>query len=81
MVVVNIYEAKTSLSKLVELTLEGEEVVIAKHGRPLVRMSPVEGKAAKQPTVGFMAGQFEIPEDFDTMMLDEIAALFEGDGQ
>ena len=77
MPVVNMYEAKTNFSKLVALALEGEEVVIAKHGRPLVKMCPVENKKAKQPIVGFMAGQFEIPEDFDTMMQDEIIAMFE----
>ena len=79
MAVVNMYEAKTNFSKLVALALEGEEVFIAKHGRTLVKLSPVENVNIKQPNVGFMAGQFEIPKDFDTVMQDEIIAMFEGD--
>ena len=76
---VNMHEAKTHLSRLVERAIEGEDVVIAKSGKPLVRLVPVE-----QPVVdtskrlGFLRGQFKIPDDFDTMMADEIDEMFNG---
>ena len=73
---VNIHEAKTQLSKLIAMAVEGESFIIAKAGKPLVK---VEAIAAKKPQrIGFLQGQFEVPDDFDTMFAEEIREMFEG---
>ena len=73
---VNIHEAKTHLSKLIEMAVQGEPFIIAKAGKPLVR---VEAIAAKTPQrIGFLEGQFEVPDDFDTMFAKEIEEMFHG---
>lgn len=74
--VVNMHEAKTHLSRLVDAAVNGEPFVIAKAGKPLVRVTSIEPPAAPQ-RLGFLAGQFKIPDDFDAMGRDEIADLFE----
>ena len=74
----NIHAAKTHLSALVEKAAAGEPFIIAKAGRPMVVVSPYT-ETAPLPRVGFMKGMSLIPEDFDTMFSDEIAAMFEGD--
>ncbi len=73
---VNMHEAKTHLSKLVDAAIHGEPFVIAKAGKPLVKVVMVEAAAPKR--IGFLEGQFEVPEDFDTMFAEEIQAMFEG---
>jgi prevent-host-death family protein len=75
MVTVNIHEAKTHLSKLVERAARGETVVIAKAGKPLVRLSALAAPAEPR-RLGFLAGQIEVPDDFDVLGAEEIAALF-----
>jgi prevent-host-death family protein len=76
---VNIHYAKTHLSKLIEKAVRGEPFIIAKAGKPLVKVSAIDQpEAPPKRRIGFMAGQFTIPEDFDTMYADEIADLFEG---
>ena len=78
MITVNIHEAKTHLSRLIEKAVGGETFVIAKAGKPLVRVTAVDAPAPKaMKRVGFMEGQFEIPEDFDKMHADEIVRMFE----
>lgn len=76
---VNIHEAKTHLSRLIEEALQGEPFIIAKAGKPVVKVTAID---APEPTakrrLGFLSGQFSIPEDFDQMGADEIAAAFEG---
>ncbi|WP_322058460.1 type II toxin-antitoxin system Phd/YefM family antitoxin [Paraburkholderia sp. J63] len=76
----NIHEAKTQLSRLVDEAVHGgEPFIIAKAGRPLVKVVPLDAPAAaQQRRIGFMAGQIQVPADFDTMGADEIAGLFEG---
>jgi prevent-host-death family protein len=76
MKIVNIHEAKTHLSRLVEEAAKGKPFVIAKAGTPLVKVVPVE-KAAKPQRFGFMLGEFSIPDDFDQMGAEEIAEMFE----
>lgn len=78
MLTVNIHEAKTHLSKLVDKAAKGEPFVIAKAGKPLVKVVSLESPKKPQ-RLGFMAGQFSIPEDFDRMDEQEIAVLFEGE--
>lgn len=77
--VVNMHEAKTHLSKLVAKATEGEGFIIAKSGKPLVKVVPLDcpDPSAKK-RIGFMAGQFEVPDDFNEMGRDEIERLFGG---
>jgi prevent-host-death family protein len=72
---VNIHEAKTQLSRLVDRAARGESFVIAKAGKPLVKVSALEAPAKPQ-RLGFLKGEIEVPDDFDRMGEDEIAALF-----
>lgn len=75
MVTVNMHEAKTQLSRLVDRAAKGESFVIAKAGKPLVKVSALEAPAAAQ-RLGFLAGEIEVPHDFDRMGESEIEALF-----
>jgi len=75
MVTVNIHEAKTQLSKLVDQAAKGEPFVIAKAGKPLVKVTAIEAPAAPK-RLGFLAGEILVPDDFDRMGEAEIAALF-----
>jgi prevent-host-death family protein len=76
----NIHDAKTQLSRLVEQAARGESFVIAKAGKPMVKVVALDAPATGQMRrFGFMAGQIEAPEDFNTMGAAEIAALFEGE--
>jgi prevent-host-death family protein len=79
MVTVNIHEAKTHLSRLIERAAKGEPVVIAKAGKPLVRMVAVETPEAPR-RLGFMVGEIAVPDDFDRMGQAEIETLFGADG-
>lgn len=74
---VNIREAKAQLSRLVDQAAKGEPFVIAKAGKPMVKVVAVDApEAAKQRRFGFLAGQFRYPEDFDTWAQDEILEMF-----
>lgn len=73
--VVNIHEAKTQLSKLVDRAARGEAFVIAKAGKPMVKVAAVGAPAAPR-RLGFLAGEISVPRDFDRMGGAEIAALF-----
>ena len=78
---VNLHEAKTHLSRLVAEAVAGEGFVICKAGKPLVRVTRLEGAADPAPPrrrLGLLAGQCSVPDDFDTLAADTIAALFEG---
>ena len=78
MLVVNIHEAKTQLSRLVERAANGEPFVIAKAGKPLVKVTAIDAPAAPR-RLGFLAGEIAVPDDFDRMGEAEIANLFEGE--
>jgi prevent-host-death family protein len=77
---VNIHEAKTHLSKLVDQAAKGEPFVIAKAGKPLVKVVPLDAPEAPR-RLGFLVGidSWVVPDDFDRMCEDEIVALFEGE--
>ena len=79
MVTVNIHEAKTQLSKLVDQAVKGEPFVIAKAGKPLVKVTALDAPLVPQ-RLGFLAGEIAVPEDFDRMGEAEIARLF-GSGE
>lgn len=74
---VNIHNAKTNLSRLVDRAAKGEPFIIAKAGKPLVKVVPIDQPTAAQVRrVGFMAGQISVPDDFDRMGADEIEQMF-----
>jgi prevent-host-death family protein len=74
---VNVYEAKTQLSKLINRALAGEDVVIARAGTPLVRLVPVQSQATRR-IPGSARGQIWMADDFDDLP-EEIAAAFRGE--
>ena len=77
---VNMHEAKTQLSRLVEAAANGEPFIIARAGKPLVKVLALDAPdAGKRSRIGFLAGEISVPEDFDRMGSAEIEALFEGD--
>jgi antitoxin (DNA-binding transcriptional repressor) of toxin-antitoxin stability system len=77
MQIVSIHEAKTQLSKLIDRAAQGESFIIAKAGKPLVKVSRLDTPEANTKNrLGFMVGQITLPEDFDQMGKDEIAELF-----
>ncbi len=79
MLTVNIHEAKTQLSKLVEQAAQGEAFIIAKAGTPMVKVIPLEpAETGTASRLGFMAGEFSVPDDFDQMGSGEIERLFSG---
>lgn len=75
MVTVNIHEAKTKLSKLIDQAVKGETFLIAKAGKPLVKVAALDAPRTPQ-RLGFLEGEIAVPEDFDRMGEAEIAALF-----
>ena len=75
---VNMHEAKTHLSRLVDEAAKGEPFIIAKAGKPLVKVVPIDTPAAPR-RIGFMDGEIEIPDDFNRMFEAEIVAMFEGE--
>ncbi len=75
--VYNLYAAKTSLSRLVERAAQGEEIIIAKAGKPMARLGPVNKSPARRQPGGW-EGKVFIAEDFDEPLPEEILAAFEG---
>ena len=76
----NIHEAKTHLSRLVEQAAKGKPFVIAKAGKPLVKVTSLDTPVAGQiRRLGFMQGSFVVPDDFDCIGNTEIDRLFGGD--
>lgn len=75
---VNIHEAKTNLSRLIEKAVKGESFVIAKSGKPMVTVSAYTPPPDPAKRIGFLKGRLEVPEDFDSMGSEEIQAMFEG---
>lgn len=79
MEIVNIHEAKTHLSRLIERAARGETFIIAKAGRPMVKLVPFGAEAPREARrLGFLPGAFKVPEDFDRLGEQEIDALFGG---
>ena len=74
---VNIHEAKTHLSRLVDEAAEGKPFIIAKAGKPMVKVTAIETPTGKNMRrLGFLVGQFTIPDDFDEMGAEVIANMF-----
>ena len=76
MVIVNVHEAKTNLSRLLKRAEAGEDVVIARNGKPVARLTPVRKQGERQP--GSMEGLFTVPDSFFDPLPEEELALWEG---
>ncbi|TMB49205.1 MAG: type II toxin-antitoxin system Phd/YefM family antitoxin [Deltaproteobacteria bacterium] len=74
---VNVYAAKTHLSRLLDRAARGEEVVITRHGKPVARLTPVEQRRAPRK-LGALRGKVRVAADFDAPLPKDILALFEG---
>jgi prevent-host-death family protein len=77
---VNIYEAKTKLSKLVDLAAAGQEIIIARNGKPVARLTTIEQPKKKPIVYGLLEGKGWIADDFDDPLPEEIQKYFEGRG-
>jgi prevent-host-death family protein len=76
---VNIHAAKTHLSRLLDAVAGGEEILIARAGRPIARLVPLQGQAVPmRRRLGQLAGQVTVPEDFDAPLPEDILSSFEG---
>lgn len=76
---VNMHEAKTHLSRLVDEAAAGDSFLICKAGRPMVRVTPLsEPASAPRRRLGLLRGHCSVPDDFDRLGADELADLFEG---
>jgi prevent-host-death family protein len=76
---VNIHAAKTHLSRLVDAAAAGEEILIARAGRPVARLVPLQDIPVQpRRQLGRLAGQFTVPADFDAPLPDYVLAGFEG---
>ncbi|MCD6706302.1 MAG: type II toxin-antitoxin system Phd/YefM family antitoxin [Thiobacillus sp.] len=74
---INIHEAKTHLSRLLEQVAVGEEIVIAKAGKPIARLVPLEAPPKKRQ-LGLLKGKLNVPDDFDAPLTGDELTLFEG---
>ncbi len=77
MSVINIYDAKTQLSKLIEQAAAGKDVVIARGGKPVARLTRLDAPNRKLK-FGVLKGKIKLAGDFDAALPDEIVAQFEG---
>lgn len=73
----NLYEAKTHLSRLVDRAAGGEEIIIAKNGKPLARLVPLEVKKPREP--GGWKGKIWVADDFDDPLPPQIQRYFDGE--
>ena len=79
MTTINIHEAKTHLSRLVDRAAEGETIIIARSGRPIAQLTALPSPPpAADRRLGFLPGVFRVPDDFDRMGASEIETDFEG---
>ena len=76
MTTVNIHEAKTHLSRLVDEVSAGAEIIIAKAGKPMARQMPISAPIRKKH-LGLLKGRIKVPEDFNAPLDDETLSVFE----
>lgn len=74
---VNIHEAKTQLSRFVDQAAAGEEIIIARAGKPVARLAPLQTRQMQPRRLGLGKGKFTLPEDFDGMNASDIERMFE----
>ena len=77
MTTVNVYEAKTKLSQLLDRAEAGEEIIIARNGRPVARLGPLRQRKQRR-RLGTLKGKLRVSPDFDAPLPDEVLATFEG---
>ena len=75
---VNIYEAKTRFSELVDKAVAGDEVIVSRNGKPLVRITRLEGGQKQRIKFGTLKGKIKLSAHFDAPLPDEVLAGFEG---
>jgi prevent-host-death family protein len=75
---VNIYDAKTQFSQLVDKAASGEDVIISRSGKPLVRLTRLEGEQKPRIKFGVLKGKVRVAADFDAVLPPEVLAGFEG---
>jgi prevent-host-death family protein len=75
--IINIHEAKTHLSRIVDDVAAGAEVVIAKAGKPMARLVPIP-EAPRKKKLGLLKGKIKVPDDFNAPIEDDVIADFEG---
>ena len=75
---VNIHAAKTHLSRLVDAAANGEEIVIARAGKPVARLVPLAAPERRKRVLGTLAGKLNVSDDFDAPLPDDLLAMFEG---
>ena len=76
---VNIHEAKTQLSRLIERVCAGEEIIIARSGKPVARLAPLEPRRPRR--LGLLKGKIWVAKDFNAPLPDDLLDLFEGKGE
>ena len=74
---VNVYAAKTQLSRLLDRAAKGEEIVITRHGRPVAKLVPAEARRPRK--LGLLRGRIRVAKDFDAPLPADVLAGFEGD--
>lgn len=77
-VLVNVHEAKTRLSELLQKVERGEKVIIARNGKPVAELAALAIEKRPIRALGALRGKVSVPEDFDTLMQDEIEEMFYG---
>lgn len=77
MEIINIHEAKTNLSRIVETVFQGSEVILAKAGKPMVKIVPLRAQK-KEIKFGVLKGKIRVADDFDAPLPADVLALFEG---
>ncbi len=78
MTIVNLHAAKTHFSRLVDQAAAGEEIIIAKAGQPVAKLTPLTRTTREKRRLGLLAGRAVIPPDFDAPLPDDVIAAFEG---
>jgi prevent-host-death family protein len=75
--IINIHEAKTHLSRIVDEVAAGSEVIIAKAGKPMARLMPLSG-IPRAKKLGLLKGKIKVPDDFNAALSEDVIADFEG---
>ncbi len=76
MLTINIHEAKTHLSRFIEKAAVGEEIIIAKAGKPIAKLVPLHSLPSPR-NLGMFKGQLNVPEDFDAALSEDVAMQFQ----
>jgi prevent-host-death family protein len=78
---INIHEAKTHLSRLVDQASAGEEIIIARAGKPVARLMPLQSPTVNPRTLGLGKDRYSLPDNFDSIRAEELRSMFEESGK